>query len=393
MTRMFAGGARRLTITGMKEPVMLRVNRRTTPAVVAAAVAITAAACGGERSYDNPPEVPIGIVSSTTSSTTAPTHHGVRAEHSADDGGSPDEPSAADGRPDVRPADGAADAADDPHVARADDRRAVHDRPGRHALRDLPQAQRPTAGPAGGERAQRELADRARASSSTFPRADPCRPTQAPPPQPAAPPAATAAPPAHRRAGDQPPAPGHRRLDRRRNRRRRSPRRPTPSSRARRRASCQSPDSRRQTARRSCSHRATCSTTTRRRRGGVTRDAPQSLSFTFDGPTHLTSVGLIGGYVKVDPLDGRRPVPAEPPRAPGPLDVRGRQHGDPGPRRLAAACSRSTSTSRRRAPRWRSSPPIRQAVPTRGTWCRSPRCSSSAAEQPRSCAVLAVARR
>jgi LysM repeat protein len=50
---------------------MARVNRRTTPAVVAAVVAITAAACGGERSFDNPPEVPIGTASTTTS--TAPT--------------------------------------------------------------------------------------------------------------------------------------------------------------------------------------------------------------------------------------------------------------------------------------------------------------------------------
>jgi hypothetical protein len=33
-------------------------------------------------------------------------------------------------------------------------------------------------------------------------------------------------------------------------------------------------------------------------------DANKSLTFTFDGPTHLTSVGLIGGYVKVDPLTG-----------------------------------------------------------------------------------------
>jgi hypothetical protein len=32
--------------------------------------------------------------------------------------------------------------------------------------------------------------------------------------------------------------------------------------------------------------------------------ADQSLTFTFDQPTHLTSVGLIGGYVKVDPLTG-----------------------------------------------------------------------------------------
>ncbi len=30
----------------------------------------------------------------------------------------------------------------------------------------------------------------------------------------------------------------------------------------------------------------------------------QRLTFTFDAPTHLTSVGLIGGYVKVDPLTG-----------------------------------------------------------------------------------------
>ncbi len=35
----------------------------------------------------------------------------------------------------------------------------------------------------------------------------------------------------------------------------------------------------------------------RRRRG-------QRLTFTFDATTHLTSVGLIGGYVKVDPLTG-----------------------------------------------------------------------------------------
>jgi LysM repeat protein len=28
----------------------------------------------------------------------------------------------------------------------------------------------------------------------------------------------------------------------------------------------------------------------------------KSLTFTFDAPTHLTSVGLVGGYVKVDPL-------------------------------------------------------------------------------------------
>jgi LysM repeat protein len=33
-------------------------------------------------------------------------------------------------------------------------------------------------------------------------------------------------------------------------------------------------------------------------------DADKSLTFTFDGPTRLTSVGLIGGYVKVDPLTG-----------------------------------------------------------------------------------------
>ena len=31
---------------------------------------------------------------------------------------------------------------------------------------------------------------------------------------------------------------------------------------------------------------------------------PTSLTFTFDAPTRFTSVGLIGGYVKVDPLTG-----------------------------------------------------------------------------------------
>jgi LysM repeat protein len=58
----------------MKVPLTRRVNRRTTPAVLAAAGAVMiVAACGGERSYDNPPEVPIGTVGSTSSTTTIPT--------------------------------------------------------------------------------------------------------------------------------------------------------------------------------------------------------------------------------------------------------------------------------------------------------------------------------
>ena len=174
---------------------MARVNRRTTPAVVAAVVAITAAACGGERSYDNPPEVPIGTASSTTSTrrrrrttvfvpSTAPTTLAP-----------PTNPPPPTAGTDVRPADGAADTADDPDVAGADDRRAVHGRPGRHAVRHLPQAQRAAAGPAGGERAQRELADRPRPAAQRPPgRVRAGRPRRRH--RSRAPPAATAAPPA-----------------------------------------------------------------------------------------------------------------------------------------------------------------------------------------------------
>lgn len=51
-----------------------RVNGRTVSAAMAAAIACVGAACGGERSYDNPPEVPIGTASSTTgAASTAPT--------------------------------------------------------------------------------------------------------------------------------------------------------------------------------------------------------------------------------------------------------------------------------------------------------------------------------
>jgi LysM repeat protein len=49
-----------------------RVNGRTATAVLVAASAMVIAACGGQRSYDNPPEVPIISATSSTAST-APT--------------------------------------------------------------------------------------------------------------------------------------------------------------------------------------------------------------------------------------------------------------------------------------------------------------------------------
>jgi LysM repeat protein len=49
------------------------VNKRTAPAVTVAAVAIILAACGGERSSDNPPEIVVPRVSTTRPPTTAPT--------------------------------------------------------------------------------------------------------------------------------------------------------------------------------------------------------------------------------------------------------------------------------------------------------------------------------
>src|SRR5262245_20248956 len=57
----------------MKLTVIPRVARRKVPAVGLAAAAIALVACGGERSYDNPPEVRIPTASSSTTVSTVPT--------------------------------------------------------------------------------------------------------------------------------------------------------------------------------------------------------------------------------------------------------------------------------------------------------------------------------
>ena len=211
-------------------------------------LAITVAACGGERSYDNPPEVPIGTASSTLDVDGAD-HHGVRA--------------------DAR------------RRRRCRHRRTRHRRPQRPDVRRRRRRRRRS-------RRFRRRRFRPRASGTRSSRATRCsgspqsstsglpdllsanglnenslivpgqqlnvpqggsvpatQPTQpppstAPPAGTAAPPAATAAPPAaplqRRRADPAPTAAG-------RGRRRRLPRRPVASSRGRRRRSCQAPDS------------------------------------------------------------------------------------------------------------------------------------------------------
>jgi LysM repeat protein len=57
----------------MKLTVIPRVTTRIAPAAGVAAVAIVVAACGGERSYDNPPEVRIPAASSSTTVSTVAT--------------------------------------------------------------------------------------------------------------------------------------------------------------------------------------------------------------------------------------------------------------------------------------------------------------------------------
>jgi LysM repeat protein len=288
----------------MQVPVMPRVNRRTTPAAVTAAVAITFAACGGERNYDNPPEVPIATASSTPATTASTTTVFV---------------------PSTAPTT-VAPPTNPPPTA-----------PPTFAPQTAPPTQPtiPTSPvPTTGERYMVVQGDTLFGISRKLnvqlsfllaanglnenslivpgqqldvPQGGSVPATQAPTPTPQptqpAPPAATAAPPTT--TGAPPttgaPAPTTR------------PARPTttfgvPAGAVVPREtvpSCQAPDSEEADGTPIVFSPGNVldrnPATAWRCEASV---ADQSLSFTFDQPTHLTSVGLIGGYVKVDPLTG-----------------------------------------------------------------------------------------
>jgi LysM repeat protein len=293
----------------MREPVIARVNRRTTPAVIAAVVAMMAAACGGERSFDNPPEVPIGTASSTSTTTAAPTTTvfvPATAPTTLAPSTNPPPPTAA---PTFAPQTAPPTQPTIPTspvptiggrytVVQGDTLFGIS-RKVNVRLQDLLAANglnenslivpgQQLGVPQGG----------------SVPVATPAPQPQAQP-QPSAPPAATAAPTTARPAPTPTAAPAPAPTA--------APAQPTTTFAApaggvvprETGASCQAPDSEEADGRpivfspgnvldRNPATAWRCDASA----------SPKTLTFTFDGATHLTSVGLIGGYVKVDPLTG-----------------------------------------------------------------------------------------
>jgi LysM repeat protein len=290
----------------MREPVIARVNRRTTPTVIAAVVAISAAACGGERSFDNPPEVPIGTASSTTTTSTAPTTTvfvPATAPTTLAPSTNPPPPTPAptfapQTAPPTQPTipTSPVPTIGDRYTVVQGDTLFGISRKVNVRLQDLLAANgldenslivpgQQLGVPQGG----------------TVP-----APTQPQPePQPSAPPAATAAPttaaPAPAPTAAPAPTPTA------------APARPTTTFAAPAGGvvpretvpSCQAPDSEEADG-----TRIVFSPGNVLDRNPATAwrceasASPKTLTFTFDQATHLTSVGLIGGYVKVDPLTG-----------------------------------------------------------------------------------------
>src|SRR5262245_4405910 len=297
----------------MKLTVIPRVARRKVPAVGLAAAAIALVACGGERSYDNPPEVRIPTASSSTTVSTVPTTSTTvfvpsTAPTTVPPPTNPPPPTA----PPTAPPPPTAAPTFAPQTAPP-------------TQPTIPTSPVPTTG----ERytivqgdtlfgISRKLrvglpallsANGMNENSLIVPGQQLAVPqggsvpptTRAPAPQPTAPPAATAAPattaapaPATTAAPAPTAAP--------------TTTSPAPADAVAPRetaASCQAPNS-----------QEADGTPVVFAPGNVLDHNPatawrceasvadQSLTFTFAGPTHLTSVGLIGGYVKVDALTG-----------------------------------------------------------------------------------------
>jgi LysM repeat protein len=291
----------------MDVAVRSRVNGRTTTAVVVAVVAIVLAACGGERSYDNPPEVPIGTASSSTQSTaptttafvptTAPTTLPPPTNPPPQTAPPTFAPQTAPPTQPTIPTSPVPTSGERYTVVQGDtlfgiSRKLNVRMPELLAANGLNENSLIVPGqqldvPQGGS----VPATQAQAPQTQAPAPQPTspQPTSPPPSRTTAPPATTAAPP--RPAGPAPTttfAPPANAVV------------PRETS-----ASCQAPNS-----------TEADGTPIVFSPGNVLDHNPatawrcpapatgQTLSFSFDGPTHLTSVGLIGGYVKVDPLTG-----------------------------------------------------------------------------------------
>jgi LysM repeat protein len=282
---------------------MLRVNSRTTTAVVAAAVTVTAAACGGERSYDNPPEVPIGVVSSTTSSTTAPSTTVFVPSTAPTTVAPPTNPPPPTAAPTFPPQTAPPTQPTIPTspVPTTGERYTIVQGDTLFGISRKLNVRLPDLLAVNG---LNETSLIVAGEQLNVPQGGSVPPTQAPPPQPTAPPAATAAPPATTAApapttGAPAPTAG-------------PGRQPTTTFTApagavvprETSASCQSPNSTEADGTPIVFAPGNVFDTNPATAWRCDAGEPQSLSFAFDGPTHLTSVGLIGGYVKVDPLTG-----------------------------------------------------------------------------------------
>jgi LysM repeat protein len=289
---------------------MARVNARTTTAVTTVLLAITVAACGGERSYDNPPEVPIGTATSTSSTSTVPTTTVFipsTAPTTVPPPTNPPPPTQAQTAPPTQaqtapptqptiPTSPVPTTGDRYAVVQGDTLFGISRKLG-VGLPDLLSAN-----------GLNETSLIVPGQQLNVPQGGSVPATQAPQPQPTAPPAGTAAPPATTAAPPATtgaPAPTAAPTA--------APVQPSTTFAAPEQAvvpretaaTCQAPDS-----------EEADGTPIVFAPGNVLDHNPatawrceasvanKSLTFTFDGETHLTSLGLIGGYVKVDTLTG-----------------------------------------------------------------------------------------
>jgi LysM repeat protein len=294
----------------MELTVIPRVARRTVPAIGVAAVAIVVAACGGERSYDNPPEVRVPTASSsTTVSTVATTSTTVFVPSTAPTTIAPPTNPPSPTAPPTAPPTFAPQTAPPTQptiptspVPTTGERYTIVQGDTLFGISRKLNVGLPALLSANGMNESSLIIP---GQQLAVPQGGSLPPATRPAPQPTAPPAATAAPPpttaAPAPATTAAPAP--------------------PASAARTTTTFASPGGAitpRETA-------ASCQAPNSEEADGTpivfapgnvldhnpatawrceASAADKSLTFTFDGPTHLTSVGLIGGYVKVDPLTG-----------------------------------------------------------------------------------------
>ena len=296
----------------MKVPVIRRVNRRTAPAVLGAVLAVTLAACGQERSYDNPPEVPVGTVGTTTTAAPTTTVFVPRTAPTtlAPSTNPPPPPTEA---PTFAPQTAPPTQATIPTspVPTTGERYAVVQGDTLFGISQKLNVRLPVLLAANGLNENSLIVPGQQLSvpqGGSLPAPQPTQPPRqtAPPAATAAPPAATAAPPAATAAPAPPtptqaPAPTQPATPRPTTTFAAPPGGVVPRETS---GSCQSPNSTEADGTPIVFGPGNVLDRNPATAWRCEAGEPQTLSFTFDGPTHLTSVGLIGGYVKVDPLTG-----------------------------------------------------------------------------------------